>query len=140
MSEVPTKTCIQCGETKPRTEFHKNTAKGDGFHSSCKACRIKMTQASHARRRSRQTPAQHAAFLAKRRLKYAKQMEAKPLSGPILCLSCRLYKPRSEYWKNGSANGKQQYYRRCKDCAESPRDLKKRKEMDHGSDQNRKEE
>ena len=32
------KTCSKCGETKPRTEFHKASGKKDGLRSRCKQC------------------------------------------------------------------------------------------------------
>lgn len=35
------KTCSQCNETKPFSEFHKHSAKADGVQSACKSCRKK---------------------------------------------------------------------------------------------------
>lgn len=32
------KTCTKCGETKPESEFHKDSTKRDKLASSCKAC------------------------------------------------------------------------------------------------------
>lgn len=32
------KTCAKCGETKPTTEFHKNSSKRDGLYCHCKSC------------------------------------------------------------------------------------------------------
>lgn len=32
------KTCTKCGETKPTTEFHKNSSKRDGLYYHCKLC------------------------------------------------------------------------------------------------------
>ena len=32
------KTCTKCGETKPTTEFHKNSSKRDGLYCHCKLC------------------------------------------------------------------------------------------------------
>ena len=33
-----TKTCSKCGETKPLTEFHKQTGSKDGHRGHCKEC------------------------------------------------------------------------------------------------------
>jgi predicted transposase YbfD/YdcC len=33
------KTCGKCGETKARSEFHKNPTKKDGVQTMCKECR-----------------------------------------------------------------------------------------------------
>lgn len=32
------KKCTQCGETKPLSEFWKNSSQKDGLHYSCKTC------------------------------------------------------------------------------------------------------
>ena len=32
------KRCYKCGETKTRSEFHKNRSRKDGAHDECKAC------------------------------------------------------------------------------------------------------
>lgn len=34
------KRCRKCGETKPRSEFHKNRAHKDGLQSYCKPCQM----------------------------------------------------------------------------------------------------
>ncbi len=34
------KLCAKCGETKPRSEFHKRSASPDGLRSRCKPCHI----------------------------------------------------------------------------------------------------
>lgn len=38
---METKLCKQCGEEKPVTEFHRNTAAPDGLQNYCKACKAK---------------------------------------------------------------------------------------------------
>jgi len=43
------KTCSKCGESKPRSEYHKCSSKTDGLTSHCKACR----NAHHAEYNSR---------------------------------------------------------------------------------------
>ena len=35
------KTCKECGETKPVSEFHRNKSMADGHQSSCKPCRAR---------------------------------------------------------------------------------------------------
>lgn len=36
------KTCIKCGETKPKSEFYKDKNRKDGFQYRCKSCQNKM--------------------------------------------------------------------------------------------------
>lgn len=40
MTSSPEKYCTRCKETKPRTEFHRNTYRGvnKGYRSACKPC------------------------------------------------------------------------------------------------------
>jgi len=57
-----TKHCFDCGETKPRTEFHRSRGRPDGLRAICKVC---------AGVRTRRHYAEHAEELrAKRRAKY----------------------------------------------------------------------
>lgn len=44
MAETATKHCPGCGETKPVTDFHKDSAKADGLNVRCKSCRAKGYQ------------------------------------------------------------------------------------------------
>lgn len=36
--DISMKTCTKCGETKPKTEFHKKANKKDGINAACKTC------------------------------------------------------------------------------------------------------
>ena len=40
------KRCSKCGETKPRSEFHKERAAKDGLKSQCKDCRTEYQRSS----------------------------------------------------------------------------------------------
>lgn len=44
------KTCIRCHETKPRDQYHRQTATSDGLRAYCKACVSEM--ASQRRKRN----------------------------------------------------------------------------------------
>lgn len=39
MDILPQKRCTKCGETKPLTEFHKDTKRKDGLHPWCGQCK-----------------------------------------------------------------------------------------------------
>lgn len=40
-AQTTRKRCTSCGELKPRTEYHKDSAKWDGRHSQCRECHSK---------------------------------------------------------------------------------------------------
>ncbi|MBB1057848.1 HNH endonuclease [Dietzia sp. B19] len=40
-----TKTCTGCGETKPITDYHRDSDKKDGYNPRCKACALARTKA-----------------------------------------------------------------------------------------------
>jgi hypothetical protein len=44
------KFCRGCGQTKPHSEWHRNTAASDGLSSRCKACRAAEGRAGHLMR------------------------------------------------------------------------------------------
>lgn len=48
-----TKRCLDCGETKPLSEFHRNKSRKDGRHMYCAECNRQRARASAARRRER---------------------------------------------------------------------------------------
>lgn len=50
---VGKKYCPGCGETKNRTEFYRNSSKGDGLNPLCKPCALAKTKESQARVRER---------------------------------------------------------------------------------------
>ena len=43
------KTCIKCGESKPLSDFYKNSITKDGKHSYCKKCLIDFSGTRHYR-------------------------------------------------------------------------------------------
>ncbi|WP_370268428.1 endonuclease VII domain-containing protein [Streptomyces sp. V4I8] len=51
--EVPEghKRCSACGETRPRSGFHRKRSADDGLASRCKACRAAAAPAQHLRRK-----------------------------------------------------------------------------------------
>jgi len=51
-----TKTCKKCKESKPRSQFHKSTARKDGWNSICKAC-VKAKYDEKRAAESQKTPA-----------------------------------------------------------------------------------
>ena len=44
LTDVVEKLCPGCGETKPASDFHKDSAKADGLNCSCKLCRAQGYQ------------------------------------------------------------------------------------------------
>lgn len=45
---MPLKTCSKCGETKPLTEFHRESKNTDGRRADCKECRNEYSREYHA--------------------------------------------------------------------------------------------
>jgi len=41
------KTCIKCNKKKPRSEFHKDSAAGDGLRNECKGCKTAEARARY---------------------------------------------------------------------------------------------
>ena len=60
---METKTCYQCQETLPRSDFHNNKARADGLSVYCKAC----SKDYSARRWKDATPDKRAAHIARSR-------------------------------------------------------------------------
>ena len=50
------KRCPQCGETKPRAEFHKGALRADGLQPYCKSCRAKIDHERYERSQGRAIP------------------------------------------------------------------------------------
>ncbi len=46
---MSTKTCTKCHETKPLTEFHRDSGKKDGLRNDCKACAVMRSKAHYAK-------------------------------------------------------------------------------------------
>jgi hypothetical protein len=67
---APTKTCTQCGQTKPLSEFYKNCGMRDGLLNQCKTC-VDARQKAY-----RQGPGREA-YLAQQRQYTAANREAK---------------------------------------------------------------
>ena len=51
--DEPGKRCGHCGETKPLTDFNRNSATRDGFQASCKVCMRAYQAAHYGRNRDR---------------------------------------------------------------------------------------
>ena len=106
MASSALKTCTKCRESKPRSEFYKETAKSDGLKSQCKVCinaydaKRREDPAKRQRdREQRQTPA-----AKKTRRDSANALGATPrgkLKSHIHCALHRfVFKPGSDTPKN----------------------------------------
>lgn len=51
MTSHSEKTCNQCGEVKPRTEFYRHPNTADGLLGSCKDCKKSDVSANYAVKR-----------------------------------------------------------------------------------------
>lgn len=60
------KLCNICGETKPLTEFHRQSSRPDGRQTRCKACYRQYHQDNRAKRRAAQAARYHADVEASR--------------------------------------------------------------------------
>jgi len=47
MNAVEEKTCSKCGETKARSEFHRDKCQKDGLYSQCKECKNAATKEAY---------------------------------------------------------------------------------------------
>lgn len=84
---VGEKTCSQCGETKPKSEFSVKRKKSDGFSSECKACSRKRS--AKWQERNRQSNAGRDPFTG---------VEKR-------CSRCRLHFPRTrDHWYTNPSN------------------------------------
>ncbi len=82
MAEAATKLCMECGEPKPRTEFHREKKSPDGLRRQCKACRCAYMQAYSATRRDSirernriYYKAHRSEYLAHKRVRYSRHRE-----------------------------------------------------------------
>jgi len=57
------KHCPRCRETKPLTEWHRNSRQSDGLTSYCKACRRELGRRGHLKRAFGLTPEELAALI-----------------------------------------------------------------------------
>ena len=48
----PTKRCLNCGEAKPLTEFHRDASSPDGHKRRCKACNNAAFREYYARKKA----------------------------------------------------------------------------------------
>lgn len=62
------KTCSKCKETKPFTEFHKQTDKKDGHRSHCKVCRVEPSSQYNQKNKE---------AILERKRRYKKERKAK---------------------------------------------------------------
>lgn len=51
---METKTCSNCGEEKPVSEFHKNKLSKDGIQSSCRVCKNKYRREYHSKNKEKE--------------------------------------------------------------------------------------
>lgn len=98
------KTCTNCGETKPHTEFNRNARLPDGYHSHCKAC----VRAYYQRNKDR--------ILERHRVNRNGHATKK-------CSMCEEEKYLSEFHKDSSrADGHRHY---CKECGKADQQNRK---------------
>lgn len=50
MSEIETKKCSRCGETKPVSEFYRNARISDGYDTYCKECKRSLNHKFYAKK------------------------------------------------------------------------------------------
>ena len=101
---METKTCIQCKESKPISEFHQNRRNADGLHSYCKVCNIEKSKAHIQREKERKS--QTRALI--------KQEWAAHTISEKVCLACKVKKPAAEFYLNSRrADGLASYCRAC---------------------------
>ncbi|MER7776213.1 endonuclease VII domain-containing protein [Streptomyces sp. NPDC096191] len=58
------KHCRSCGETKPHSEWHRNSSASDGLSTSCKVCRAEKSRAGHLKRHYGLTEAERDQLIA----------------------------------------------------------------------------
>ena len=51
---IETKLCLRCNTIKPKSDFHKNPKKGDGFYSMCKSCKRNYRISPEYKKRERE--------------------------------------------------------------------------------------
>ena len=97
------KKCIDCGETKPRSEFQKRSKSPDGIHCYCRECLSKRQKVYHHKKMMRE-PWYAEAFDRKQR-------------GVRQCTTCKEEKPAtSEFFhaRKGSPDGCKEVCRICR--------------------------
>lgn len=104
------KTCKVCGETKPTTEFSKDSSKTDGLNFYCRPC--------HNRRQ--------AEFLLR-------PSKNSAVNGMKRCMRCKETKPVSNF--GASTKTFDQLDRRCKACNYSLHSNWRLKNLDHAAAQ-----
>jgi hypothetical protein len=76
------KTCTQCNETKPYTEFHKDRRAQGGLVAKCKSCKASYRASYYSQNRDRLIAYQNEYF--------ANRYESDPAFAVVHCLRSRL--------------------------------------------------
>jgi len=98
MKTITEQKCIDCGQVKPVSEFHKSTKFATGYLSRCKPCR---------------------------KIKDARRKTSEPTVAVKRCFTCKENKPRSDFFRRQiSLDGLSPY---CKSCEAKQKDVMRKR-------------